>query len=136
MAQGMGFAKSCMRASKQHVEIKIPETPREHNPDLLNRRRMDRMRQELKSLRYQRKATIIALCLFSLPLTMLGVFMAINFGDATLRGNYAAAIVTCMMIIFGGISLKQNIQQCRRLSKRLQENTNHINRFQIGGTFK
>ena len=136
MAQGMGFANSCMRASKQHVEFKIPATPREHNPDLLNRRRMDRMRQELKSLRYQRKACLIALLLFSLPLTILGVFLAINFADTTMRGNYAAGIITVMMLLFGGISFKQNLQQCLRLSRRLQDNRAQLNRFQVGGTYK
>ena len=130
---GINFAKACMRASRQDVSIAIPNEPRAHDPELLQRKRMDRLRHELKTLRYQRKSSYIALLLFSIPITILGLAACFTYDDVVFNGNYAALIVVMMMCVFGFISLSQNVQSIRRLNKRLQDNVNQINRFQVGG---
>ena len=127
-----GFAKACMNMSNQPTEITISDHNEPIDPALIQKKRNERVRSDIKRWKSQIKTESLYLGLWFVPLLALSVVVLFNIiNEATIEPGIIIIMLSIMW--FGIYGVYSCIKVICTLRKRIWEYENEIKRFDLSG---
>ncbi len=127
-----GFAKACMNMSNQPTEINISDHNEPIDPALIQKKRNERVRSDIKRWKSQIKTESLYLGLWFVPLLALSVVVLFNIiNEATIEPGIIIIMLSIMW--FGIYGVYSCIKGICTLRKRIWEYENEIKRFDLSG---
>jgi hypothetical protein len=126
----MGLARTCMRISEQSIRPRKIGANQVLAPELLEKRKYDRMRNDIRRWQAQIKTNLYFLCLFFVPLMLLGisaVFACIIESQIDIELLTMSTVIVC----FVSYAIYVNIQSVYALRHRIDKYDQEMNRFNL-----